>query len=100
MGGSITLIIMKTNLDLRVKASADNQICEHLLESEWERAATAIGLQYVKTSRDAKWLVPGMKISLYHWQWHAIFIIVLMNPGKDDQYGGVIADKMGLGKVS
>ena len=50
-------------------------------------------------SGSAKWQLPGMKKSLFHWQWHAVFTLALMNTGRDDLFGGLLRDEMGLGKV-
>lgn len=41
----------------------------------------------------------GMRTSLFHWQWLAVFVTATMNSGANDLHGALLADEMGLGKV-
>ena len=80
-------------------ASADNQACEPMSNQEQEQSASFVGIDPGKTYGSAKWQLPGMRKALFHWQWHAVFTLALMNTGRDDLYGGLLGDEMGLGKV-
>lgn len=65
----------------------------------WARAVRYFNLDSDQTRSSDKILIPGMKRSIYHWQWHAVFLAVLTQHGVNGQLGGIIGDEMGLEKV-
>ena len=40
-----------------------------------------------------------MELPVYHWQWLCIFVMVMFNGGDERQFGWLLGDEMGLGKV-
>ena len=59
-----------------------------------------IGIVPETTYRGARWLMPGMLLPLFHWQWHAIFAVAQLNADEDDLHGGLIGDDVDHDKVT
>ena len=88
-----------TDLRFSIRQTQDSQLCEHIHDDMWPRAAIFIKLDPEKTSATAKWTIPRMQTGVYHWQWLCIFVVMLFNKDHKGRFGGLVGDEMGLGKV-
>lgn len=78
----------------------DSQLCEHVHDNMWPRAARFAKISNPdETTGNSKILIPGMLKAVYHWQWLCIFVVMRFNSGDLGQYGALVGDEMGLGKV-
>ena len=77
----------------------NSQVCEHKHDGSWEKACDLVGLIATQTTSTSKWRMLGMRESLFHWQWLAVFVTATMSSGANDLFGALLADEMGLGKV-
>ena len=78
----------------------DGQVCEHFDDGFWVRASDLVGLVRDDSSNISMWQMPGMKKPIFHWQWLAVFVCATMNSGANGLHGALLADEMGIGKVS
>lgn len=92
--------IIKADLISSFRRIRNSQLCEHIYDNMWPRAAKfARILNPEATTGDSKFLIPGMLKPVYHWQWLCIFVVVRFNRGSLGRYGALVGDEMGLGKV-
>lgn len=93
--------ITKADLISSFRRIRDSQLCEHIHNDMWPRAAAFAKIPNPnKTTGDSKFLIPGMLKPVYHWQWLCIFVVVRFNRGALGRYGALVGDEMGLGKVT
>ena len=81
-----------------MKNQLNAKALEHWSEELWALACEFIGRKPETKTTTADIWIPGMKFPLSPYQWYGVFIFLLWFT--DGRYGGILADSMGLGKVS